>query len=249
MTRAPSNYQIGQDAPFKISRSKLEDFVRCPRCFVLDRRAWVKPPSGPSFTLNSAVDGLLKKEFNQHREAQSVHPAVAQLGYNFVPYRDDRIDDWQNSRKGVTYLDSDTNLILYGAIDDLWVDPETGTLHVVDYKTTSKDSPVTALSDAEYHDAYRRQLEVYSFLLSNNGLEIAPKAYWFYATARKNAEGFNMALQFDPTLIEHSCNTGWIGPALAAMKAALEAPELPTAPATCQICAYVTSRGLAERTS
>jgi RecB family exonuclease len=178
-----------------------------------------------------------------------VHPAVAQLGYNFVPYRDDRIDDWQNSRKGVTYLDSDTNLILYGAIDDLWVDPEAGTLHVVDYKTTSKDLPITALSDAEYHDAYRRQLEVYSFLLSKNGLGIAPTAYWFYATARKNAEEFNMALQFDPTLIEHACTTGWIEPALAAMKAALEASELPPASASCDLCSYVRARVAAEGVS
>jgi hypothetical protein len=240
--RRPSNYQIGQSEPFKISRSKLEDFVRCPRCFVLDRREWIKPPSGPSFTLNSAVDGLLKEEFNRCREIQAVHPSVAELGYSYVPYRDERISDWQNSRTGVQYLDPDSNLLLYGAIDDLWLEPTAQTLHVVDYKTTSRMEPVTELGDAEYQNAYRRQLEIYSLLISENGLEVSPTAFWFYATARKGADSFDMALKFDPTLIPYVCDVSWIRPTLTAMKEALETPDLPSPSISCELCAFVNKR-------
>lgn len=242
MTRRPSNYQIGQSDSFKISRSKLEDFVRCPRCFVLDRREWIKPPSGPSFTLNSAVDRLLKNEFNACRALQTVHPALAQLGFGFVPYQDDRIDAWQNSRVGVQYLDLRTNFLLYGAIDDLWLDPDTGSLHVVDYKTTSRSEPVTELGDAEYQNGYRRQLEIYSFLLSKNGLEICPTAYWFYATARKNADSFNMKLEFDPTIIAYTCETHWIESTLVQMKNVLETPGLPESSGGCEMCSYAKKR-------
>lgn len=90
-------YEIGQDAPFPVSRAKLENYVQCPRCFVLDRRHKVAPPSGPAFTLNSAVDGLLKKEFDVARAAQVPHPAVEELGFEFIPLADDRMDEWRNA--------------------------------------------------------------------------------------------------------------------------------------------------------
>ena len=38
-------YEIGQEAPFAVSRAKLENYVQCPRCFVLDRRHKIAPPS------------------------------------------------------------------------------------------------------------------------------------------------------------------------------------------------------------
>jgi len=60
--------------PFKVSRSKLELFIECPRCFYLDRRLVVGRPPGYSFSLNSAVDALLKKEFDFHRAKQTPHP-------------------------------------------------------------------------------------------------------------------------------------------------------------------------------
>ena len=52
---------------YKISRSSIESFIRCPHCFYLDRKLGIKQPSGPPFSLNSAVDHLLKQEFDIHR--------------------------------------------------------------------------------------------------------------------------------------------------------------------------------------
>ncbi|HVY67280.1 MAG TPA: hypothetical protein VHA30_00050, partial [Patescibacteria group bacterium] len=48
--------------PFRLSRSKIDLFLNCPRCFYLDRRLGVALPPGFPFALNSAVDHLLKKE-------------------------------------------------------------------------------------------------------------------------------------------------------------------------------------------
>ncbi|MCA9330587.1 hypothetical protein KC957_00940, partial [Candidatus Saccharibacteria bacterium] len=42
-------YQPGQAEPFKVSRSKIELFMQCPRCFWLDARLKIKRPSGPPF--------------------------------------------------------------------------------------------------------------------------------------------------------------------------------------------------------
>ena len=50
----------------KISRSKIDLFLECPRCFYLDIQKKIKRPQGFPFNLNNAVDMLLKKEFDRH---------------------------------------------------------------------------------------------------------------------------------------------------------------------------------------
>ena len=50
--------------PFKLSRSRIDTFLNCQRCFYIDRRLGVDRPPGFPFALNSAVDTLLKKEFD-----------------------------------------------------------------------------------------------------------------------------------------------------------------------------------------
>ena len=57
-------------APFKFSRSKVELFMECPKCFYIDRVKGVSRPSGFTFSLNNAVDALFKKEFDDYRLLQ-----------------------------------------------------------------------------------------------------------------------------------------------------------------------------------
>jgi hypothetical protein len=51
--------------PFELSRSKIDLFLECARCFYLDRRLGIGRPDSFPFTLNNAVDALLKKEFDE----------------------------------------------------------------------------------------------------------------------------------------------------------------------------------------
>ena len=67
-------YQVGQTQPFKVSRSKIELFMQCPRCFWLDVRLKITRPSSPPFNINKAIDELLKREFDSFREAGKPHP-------------------------------------------------------------------------------------------------------------------------------------------------------------------------------
>src|SRR3989339_1664927 len=64
--------------PFRLSRSKIDLFIKCPRCFYLDRKLGVGQPPGYPFSLNSAVDKLLKKEFDIHRANNTSHPLMRQ---------------------------------------------------------------------------------------------------------------------------------------------------------------------------
>ena len=65
--RTKNIYDPASKNPFKLSRSKIDLFLECPRCFYLHRRLGVGRPPGYPFTLNVAVDALLKKEFDIHR--------------------------------------------------------------------------------------------------------------------------------------------------------------------------------------
>ena len=104
-------------SPFRLSRSKIELFVNCPRCFYLDRRLGVgQPPSFP-FTLNSAVDKLLKKEFDIYREKQTIHPLMDKHGINAVPFKHEKLDYWRDAlHGGIEYLHEATNLLLSGGM-------------------------------------------------------------------------------------------------------------------------------------
>jgi hypothetical protein len=233
-----------QEEVFEISRSKIENFVQCPRCFVLDRRHKVAVPSGPSFTINSAVDSLLKKEFDVHRAAGTVHPVLQQLGVDLVPFKDPKIDEWRENFKGVRYLHEPTNLEVFGAVDDLWVNSE-GEIVVVDYKATAKATPVEELGTERWHDAYRRQIEVYQWLLRQLGYQVSNTGYWLYETARNNADEFNQKLDFDARLIAYEGNTDWVESTLHQIKDALDDDGLPWSASSCEVCKFFDERAFA----
>ena len=76
--RTRNIYTPGETKPFKLSRSKIDRYIECPRCFYIDRRLGVDRPPGFPFNLNNAVDTLLKKEFDIHRTENTQHPLLEQ---------------------------------------------------------------------------------------------------------------------------------------------------------------------------
>ena len=237
--RTKNIYKIGQTDSFQLSRAKIDNFVDCPRCFVVDRRGGVAAPGGPPFTLNSAVDGLLKKEFDRHRADKTVHPIVSELGFDFIPFQHEKMDEWRENFKGVRHLDIETNFLVTGALDDIWVNPDTGSIHVIDYKATAKKEIVESVGDTGFHLAYKRQLEMYQWLLRRNEVGASDTAYWLYATGRSTANEFNKALVFDFRIIAYEGNDDWITPTLVAIKQALETEELPEPTADCEMCNFL----------
>lgn len=105
-----------------LSRSKVELFLHCPRCFWLDVKAGVKQPPGFPFNLNSAVDHLLKNEFDRYRGGTTVPPRLAREGLSFIPAAHPELQQWRHNFTGVRVEHGPTGLTLFGAIDDLWAD-------------------------------------------------------------------------------------------------------------------------------
>ena len=145
--------------PFRVSRSQIEAFVECPRCFWLNHRRGMRRPSSPPFLINTLVDRVLKKEFDVHRAAQTSHPIMIAHGLDAVPFQHPQIDEWRENFVGMQFLDEHTNLTVAGAVDDIWQMRASGRLIVVDYKATAKDGQVTL--DEAWQDGYKRQMGVY----------------------------------------------------------------------------------------
>lgn len=222
--------------PFKLSRSKIELFVECPQCFYLDRRLGVSRPPGYPFALNSAVDALLKKEFDIHRAKGEKHPLMKDYKIDAVPVPHEKLDEWRENFKGIQYHHESTNLIITGAIDDLWQNPK-GEYIVVDYKSTSKSEEIKAL-DKDWQDGYKRQMEIYQWLLRRIGLKVSRTGYFVYGNGRTDKKAFDGKLEFDLTLIAYKGDDGWVEKTVKDAHKCLMSSKLPKAGKDCDYCAY-----------
>ena len=232
--KATNLYVKGVAKPYKLSRSKMELFMQCHRCFYLDRRLGVARPPGFPFNLNSCVDSLLKSEFDTYREKRERHPIMPE---GMIPFSHEMMDTWRANFKGVQYHHPDTNFLLTGAVDDLWIN-SAGEVIVVDYKSTSKKDKIVAL-DADWHDGYKRQMEFYQWLLRRVGLSVSKSGYFVYCNGDSSKPMFDKKIEFDMTLIEHVGDDSWVEGVLMQMKNCLESDEIPLANNQCDYCAYL----------
>jgi CRISPR/Cas system-associated exonuclease Cas4 (RecB family) len=242
--RSPA-YTPGQSAAYKISRSKIDLFMQCPRCFWLDARLKIKRPSSPPFRINSAIDELLKKEFDIHREAQTKHPLSEAFGLDLVPFKHEKMDEWRDAlRRGIISKHKDTNLIIGGGIDDVWVDNNTGEIVIVDYKATSKNGEVSI--DADWQISYKRQIEVYQWLFRQNDFKVSNTGYFVYTNGRLDVDGFYDKLEFKTKIIPYKGDDSWVEPAIIKIKECLEGemPNVGTAAmgGVCEYCTYARQR-------
>ncbi|MFT4532252.1 MAG: hypothetical protein ACI9T8_000263 [Candidatus Saccharimonadales bacterium] len=241
-------YSPGQTTPYKVSRTKIELFTQCPRCFWLDARLKIKRPSGPPFNINKAIDELFKKEFDVYRAGGKPHPLMTKFKVGGKPYQHADLDKWRHNFTGVVHLHEPTNLHVFGAVDDVWED-EDGKLMVVDYKATAKDKPVVKLGPkGGWQDMYRRQMEVYQWLLRQNDFDVSDTGYFVYATGTQDRDGFNDKIDFETNVFPHHGNSDWVDQTLLDMKACLEGdiPAVGTAAmgGPCEHCEYAKSRTL-----
>jgi len=246
----PKTFDPNSPEPFKISRSKIDLFLECPRCFYLDARFGVRRPSGPSFTLNNAVDELLKREFDLHRAQGSKHPLTKSYGVDAVPFNDPRMEEWRDAlRRGISFFHKETNLIIRGGVDDVWVTPD-GELIIVDYKATSKKEGPSTPDDL--YDSYKRQIEIYQWLFRKNGFKVSTTGYFVYVNGRSDAEAFDGKLEFDIKLIAYEGDDSWIEGAIADLHRTIQSDAIPAIGRSfgggpCDFCTYRESAGNAFR--
>jgi len=239
-TQKPRDRRWNYGGPnWKLSRSKIDLFVECPRCFYIDNKLGIKRPQFPSFLLNSAVDTLFKKEFDVHRANQTKHPIMEKYGVDALPFQHPQMDTWRENFEGVQYVHPSTGMIISGAVDDIWVTPS-GELLIVDYKSTSKEGEITL--DDKWKEGYKRQMEVYQWLLRKLDFPVSDTGYFVYANGKTDRSAFDGKLEFDVTLIPYEGDPVWVEDTISKIKETLDKGIVPEPSATCEHCAFVTSR-------
>ena len=226
-----NKYRPGSDKPYKLSRSKVQLFLDCPRCFFLDRKLGISRPKTPPFNLNLAVDELLKKEFDIYRQKRQAHP----LSNGHVPYDHDQLEVWRANFQGVTFLEPETNFMLTGAIDDIWQDNEES-LIIVDYKATSRNYVL----DSEKHlsESNKKQADFYHYLFKSNNFKTANYAYFLYCNGLRSCQKFNAQLNFGIKLIKYQVDDSWILNTLREIKNTLEKNIPPAYNSNCDHCNF-----------
>jgi CRISPR/Cas system-associated exonuclease Cas4 (RecB family) len=228
-------YSSSDHRPYKLSRSKINNFLKCPRCFYLDRKCGtVQPPPYP-YTLNSAVDTLLKKEFDQYRATSKPHPLFIKHGLDAIPFSHQNLDDWRMNQKGIQYLHKPTNFNITGAIDDVWINPQKNLIIIADYKATSTKQEITL----DNRDSYKKQMEIYQWLFRKNGFKVANKGYFVYCNCDTEKNAFTGILQFKISLIPYDGNDSWIEKILHQIKDCLTSKTIPEPSPSCEYCQYL----------
>lgn len=229
-------YDPLHDTPYRISRSKVDLFLNCPCCFYLDQRLGIKRPPGFPFNLNSAVDALLKKEFDQYRNEQLPHPYMQETGLNAIPFSHPELEIWRSNFKGVSFVHIEIGFETFGAVDDLWLDLDTKEIIVVDYKATSKADAVSL--DADWQIGYKRQMEFYQWLLRQRGFQVAKQGWFVYCNGIKDRPAFNEQLDFKISMLPYVGNDSWVEPTLHNIKQCLDSDDIPEATDDCEFCQY-----------
>lgn len=219
-----------------MSRSKVELFMNCPRCFYLDRKLGVAQPPGYPFSLNSAVDKLLKKEFDVHRAKGRKHPLMEHFGIDAVPLANVKIDEWRDSlRGGIRFMIAGSKIVVTGGVDDIWVNPQ-GEYIIVDYKATAKDDEVTI--DADWQIGYKRQMEIYQWLFRKNGYKVSDTGYFVYCNGNTDKQAFDARLEFTIKLIPYKGSSDWVEETILKAIDCLKSKTLPPPVADCDFCKY-----------
>ncbi len=223
-------------APFRISRGKIDLFINCPRCFYLDRKLGVAQPPGYPFSLNSAVDKLLKKEFDIHRANGTTHPLMKEYGIDAIPLSHEKIDEWRDSlRAGITFKIDGENVVITGGVDDVWIKPD-GEFIIVDYKATSKEEEVTL--DAEWQIGYKRQMEIYQWLFRKNNFKVSKTGYFVYCNGKSDRVAFDGKLEFDIKIIPYEGDDSWVEGVVSDAIECLKSDKLPECGDDCDFCKY-----------
>ena len=210
----------------QLSPNSLNLFLECPHCFWLDKNLGIKRPPPYPYALNSAVDGLLKEEFDTYRQKNLPHPLLKENNIKAHLWPNQKLlNQWRNNFAGIRYFDQDLDATLFGAFDDV-VELDDGKIAPLDYKSTGS-------SAANVYDRFQLQLDTYTFLMEKNGYQTPRKGYLAFYIVDKS-RGFIDRLPFRKEIMEIETNPQDVYEIFKDGVACLKSPTPPAHSQDCQ---------------
>ena len=189
---------MANEKAIQLSPNSLNLFLECPHCFWLDKNLGIKRPPPYPYALNSAVDSLLKEEFDAYRAKNLTHPLLKENNINAHLFPNQKLlNQWRNNLAGIRYFDETLQATLFGAVDDV--------LEFSDKKIAPLDYKSTGSATANIYDRFQLQLDTYTFLMEKNGFLTARKGYLAFYVVDKS-KGFIDRLPFRKEIMEIETN-------------------------------------------
>ena len=256
-----------------LSRSAFEEFKKCKRCFYLIRKRGFIAPGTPQFTMNSTTDKLLKKEFDLCRKDKKSHQILIENKLDhIIPYKNEeaainiygdliipskskkpyeKMEAWRSNYHGLQTRFKKTNFILYGSVDDIWLDTKNNSLILADYKSQANEKEVTQETywDGDFKTGYQRQLDFYFYLLKQQNLKetISNDAYLLVVNARGLENKFDNKLLFDSTLVHTKVKDHDLENEIQEMIDIFNSDNVPESNRLCKNCAYARQRSVIDK--
>lgn len=158
---------------YSLSPTTLNLYFDCPRCFWLHINRNIKRPRGIFPSLPGGMDLVIKSYFDKYRLRNELPPEIVGKvkGKLFADIK--ILEKWRSWKDtNLIYVDSPSNVILSGALDDCIVDE--GFYIPLDYKTKG------SAPQAGYSDFYKTQLNCYCLMLESTGYKTKNLAYLVY---------------------------------------------------------------------
>ena len=244
--RHRGQFNPNNPSAYELSRSRIENFIRCPACFYLQQVKGIKYPTIPGFNINEATDILLKRDFDRYRGTSQTHPFLVNMGMShLVPFAHEEFELWTQSlhfgsegRMHVVHKES--NIKFGGGLDDIWLNKKTNELHIVDYKSTSQKTDNKQITlDDHWKSAYKRQMDMYVWIMRRKGFKVSSTSYFLYCDGDRFSDydflGANDAImKFKMSLLSYEADTDWIEPTLMKIRECLCSGAIPAHEINCE---------------
>ena len=246
------------EAPFELSRGKIEDFIRCPACFWLEKARGVEFPGMPGFNLNTNTDTLLKRDHDRYRGSVPT-PLMVDRGLGHLrPFAHDDLDKWTTSTqfgasdRHFNFLHKQTNILFGGGLDDVWENIATGELHIVDFKSTAQLSKEPKPLDRKFLEdpwkaGYKRQMDMYQWILRRKGFSVSNTGFFLYVDGQHlgcdgmlDEEQIGSAnMVFKAEIIPYEGDDSWVEDALFSAKEILLGATSPQHASGCEMSIFI----------
>lgn len=220
-----------------LSKSTLEIFLECPKCFWLAKNAKLERPRNPMPGILNAIDGLMK-DYVIARVLRG-EPVQYLEGSSLIPHPDrgmvKKFGNWRTFQMR-TVLEG-TPVQAWGGIDDLLLDVETNKVSPWDFKSKAE------AGDEEYtRKWYQLQADLYHLILEGNALDCSGFAYFTYVFPEAVEEG---SMKFGYTTIQIESDPNRALQVVRDATLCLDGP-IPEHSETCPTCLYIGKRDLAR---
>ena len=224
-------YSPNQNELFQISRSNIQSFLECPKCFYLQIVRGIKKPSGLPLPINMAIDSILKNEFDHFRQNNTPHPEVEKILSKAIrPYQGDEFVGW---RKGAKIIHDLTNFEILGKFDDVWCNEDKSELYLADYK----GGAVSASRVSELHQSFRNQMDIYFWIAKKIDNRFSNRSFFYYKKLKK--EKFMDEAKFITEIIEYNADDSWVEQTIIDLNSCINSETTPEPSIDCKHCNYI----------